>query len=138
MVFALTEEQQMIRENVLRICADFGDDYWLARDEDGRFPEDFCLALAEAGYLGIAMPEDFGGSGLGITEAAILANSSVEEIKPFTSCMMVAFSSNEFRMLLNMPLRLCATWSAKPLPLDVLPNTCAAPAATLTVSFNLL
>ena len=60
MVFALTEEQQMIRENVLRICADFGDEYWLARDEDGRFPEDFCLALAEAGYLGIAMPEEFG------------------------------------------------------------------------------
>ena len=37
MVFPLTEEQEMIRENVLRICADFGDDYWLARDEDGEF-----------------------------------------------------------------------------------------------------
>ena len=55
MVVSLTEEQQMIRENVLRICSDFDDDYWLARDEDGRFPEDFCLALAEAGYLGIAI-----------------------------------------------------------------------------------
>ena len=42
MVFPLTEEQQMIRDNVMRICADFGDDYWLARDEDGVFPEDFC------------------------------------------------------------------------------------------------
>ena len=53
MVLSLTDEQQLIRDNVLRICADFGDDYWLARDEDGVFPEDFCLALAEAGYLGI-------------------------------------------------------------------------------------
>ena len=76
MVFvALAEDQQMIRENVLRICADFGDDYWLARDEDGRFPEEFCLALAEAGYLGIAMPEKFGGSGLGITEAAVMVQA---------------------------------------------------------------
>ena len=72
MVFSLTDEQQMIRENVLRICSDFGDDYWLARDEDGEFPEDFCLALAEAGSLGIAIPEELGGSGLAITEAAVM------------------------------------------------------------------
>tara|TARA_B100000676_G_C18077049_1_gene848368 strand:- start:605 stop:1771 length:1167 start_codon:yes stop_codon:yes gene_type:complete len=78
MVFPLTEEQEMIRENVLRICADFGDDYWLARDEDGEFPEDFCRALADAGYLGIAMPEEFGGSGLGITEAAVMVQAISE------------------------------------------------------------
>tara|TARA_B100000676_G_C18029673_1_gene817825 strand:- start:113 stop:1279 length:1167 start_codon:yes stop_codon:yes gene_type:complete len=78
MVFPLTEEQQMIRENVMRICADFGDDYWLARDEDGVFPEDFCLALAKAGYLGIAMPEEFGGGGLGITEASVMVQAISE------------------------------------------------------------
>ncbi|MEC7396134.1 MAG: acyl-CoA dehydrogenase family protein [Pseudomonadota bacterium] len=78
MVFPLTEEQEMIRENVLRICADFGDDYWLARDEDGEFPEDFCRALADAGYLGIAMPEEFGGSGLGITEASVMVQAISE------------------------------------------------------------
>ena len=78
MVFPLTEEQQMIRDNVIRICADFGDDYWLARDEDGVFPEDFCLALAEAGYLGIAMPEEFGGGGLGITEASVMVQAISE------------------------------------------------------------
>ena len=78
MVLPLTEEQEMIRENVLRICADFGDDYWLARDEDGEFPEDFCRALADAGYLGIAMPEEFGGSGLGITEASVMVQAISE------------------------------------------------------------
>ncbi len=78
MVLSLTDEQQLIRDNVLRICADFGDDYWLARDEDGVFPEDFCLALAEAGYLGIAMPEEYGGSGLGITEAALMVQAISE------------------------------------------------------------
>lgn len=67
-----TPEQLQIRDSVSRLCAKFGDDYWLARDQDGEFPEEFCRAIADHGYMGIAMPEEFGGSGLGITEAAIL------------------------------------------------------------------
>lgn len=67
-----TPEQEQIREAVARLCADFGDDYWLARDVDGKFPEDFCQAIADQGFMGVAMPEAYGGSGLGITEAAIL------------------------------------------------------------------
>lgn len=67
-----TPEQQQIRESVSRLCAEFGDEYWLARDQDGEFPEAFCRAIADHGYMGIAMPEEYGGSGLGITEAAIL------------------------------------------------------------------
>lgn len=67
-----TPEQEQIRENVARLCARFGDEYWLARDRDGRFPEDFCRAIADAGFMGIAMPVEYGGAGLGITEAAIL------------------------------------------------------------------
>lgn len=67
-----TAEQLQIRESVQRLCADFGDEYWLARDTDGVFPEDFCQAIADHGFMGIAMPEEYGGSGLGITEAAIL------------------------------------------------------------------
>ena len=66
----LNPAQQEIREAILKICARFGDDYWLARDSDGGFPHEFHKALAEAGWLGIAMPEAYGGSGLGITEAA--------------------------------------------------------------------
>jgi acyl-CoA dehydrogenase len=67
-----TPEQLQIRDSVARLCERFGDDYWLQRDEDGRFPEDFCRAIADHGFMGIAMPEEYGGSGLGITEAAIL------------------------------------------------------------------
>ncbi|MEM7404410.1 MAG: acyl-CoA dehydrogenase family protein [Pseudomonadota bacterium] len=67
-----SEEQIQIRDNVTRLCAEFGDDYWLQRDADGEFPEKFCRAIADHGYMGIAMPEAYGGSGCGITEAAIL------------------------------------------------------------------
>jgi acyl-CoA dehydrogenase len=67
-----TDEQLQIQESVRRLCADFGDPYWLARDSDGEFPEDFCQAIADHGFMGIAMPEEYGGSGLGITEASIL------------------------------------------------------------------
>lgn len=67
-----TPEQEQIREGVTRLCADFADGYWLERDADGRFPHEFCQAIADNGYMGIAMPVEYGGSGLGITEAAIL------------------------------------------------------------------
>jgi acyl-CoA dehydrogenase len=67
-----TPEQQQIRDGVTRLCADFSDQYWLERDSDGRFPEEFCRAIADHGYMGIAMPTEYGGAGLGITEAAIL------------------------------------------------------------------
>src|SRR3546814_3521498 len=70
MDFTLTEEQEAIRESVARLCAGFDDDYWLDRDETGEFPDDFHKAMAEAGWLGIAMPEEYGGAGLGVTEAA--------------------------------------------------------------------
>ena len=67
-----TPEQLQIRESVTRLCAEFGDRYWLERDTDGCFPEEFCRAIADHGYMGIAMPTEYGGSGLGITEAALL------------------------------------------------------------------
>jgi len=72
MSFALSDEQEQLRSNVRRICERFGDDYWLQKDRDGGFPDDFHRAFAEAGWLGIAMPEEFGGAGLGITEAALM------------------------------------------------------------------
>ena len=65
-------EQLQIRDSVERLCAGFPDDYWRQRDTDGEFPEDFCQAIADNGFMGIAMPEEYGGAGLGITEAAIL------------------------------------------------------------------
>jgi acyl-CoA dehydrogenase len=61
-----------IRDAVARLCAPFDDAYWLAKDRDGGFPEDFYRAFAAAGWLGISIPQDYAGSGLGITEAAIM------------------------------------------------------------------
>jgi acyl-CoA dehydrogenase len=70
--FTLTEDQTQIVAAIEQICARFGDDYWLERDRAGGFPEDFHRALADAGWLGIALPAEYGGAGLGITEAALM------------------------------------------------------------------
>ena len=67
-----TIEQQQITTSVQKLTEQFSDEYWLKRDEDGKFPEDFCRAIADSGYMGIAMPQEYGGAGLGITEAALL------------------------------------------------------------------
>lgn len=75
MDFSLNEQQQQIRDAVERVCEPFDADYWLQRDREGGFPEDFHHALAEAGWLGIAMPEAYGGAGLGITEAALMMHT---------------------------------------------------------------
>jgi acyl-CoA dehydrogenase len=75
MNFALTEEQESIRDAIARICSRFDDQYWFDRDHDGRFPEEFYRALADDGWLGICTGEQFGGSGLGITEAAIMMHT---------------------------------------------------------------
>lgn len=61
-----------IVDAVGRICDRFDDAYWLACDTEHRFPEAFVKAMAEGGFLGIAMPQEFGGSGLGVTEAAAM------------------------------------------------------------------
>ena len=78
MDFCLTDDQQNIRETVLKHCSRFSDDYWLERDREGKFPVDFHKSMAEAGWLGIAMPESVGGAGLGITEAAIMMQAVSE------------------------------------------------------------
>ncbi|MBN8959359.1 MAG: acyl-CoA/acyl-ACP dehydrogenase [Rhizobiales bacterium] len=78
MDFSLTTDQQQLREAILQLCADFGDDYWLRKDREGDFPHEFHAAVAKGGWLGIAMPEAFGGAGLGITEAAIMMQAVAE------------------------------------------------------------
>lgn len=78
MDLSLTEEQQNIRDAVLKHCSRFPDEYWLERDRDGVFPHDFHKSMAESGWLGIAMPEEVGGAGLGITEAAIMMQAVAE------------------------------------------------------------
>jgi acyl-CoA dehydrogenase len=75
MDFSLTSEQESIRESVARVCARFGDAYWLAHDNEGGFPHEFFGAIAADGWLGICIPEAYGGSGLGITEAALMTGA---------------------------------------------------------------
>jgi acyl-CoA dehydrogenase len=66
------DERNAIREGVHAVVSRFDDEYWPTRDEDGKFPHEFHRAMAEAGWLGITMPEEYGGAGLGVTEAAIM------------------------------------------------------------------
>jgi acyl-CoA dehydrogenase len=75
MNFSLTPEQEQIRDAIAKICEPFDADYWLRKDREGGFPMDFHQALAQAGWLGIAMPEEFGGAGLGISEAALMMHT---------------------------------------------------------------
>ena len=72
MEIRFTEEQEAIRDGVKRVCDGFGDEYWSACDTEKRFPFEFHKAMADAGWLGITMPEDVGGANLGVTEAAIM------------------------------------------------------------------
>ena len=78
MDFCLSEEQLAIRAAIGKICAGFDADYWLRKDTEGGFPDDFHLALARGGWLGVAMPKQYGGAGLGITEAAIMMQAIAE------------------------------------------------------------
>jgi acyl-CoA dehydrogenase len=78
MEFELSRDQLAVREAVEKICAGFPDDYWLERDRDGGFPHDFHRAFAQDGWLGICMPDEYGGSALGITEAAIMMQAVSE------------------------------------------------------------
>ncbi|ASD11739.1 MULTISPECIES: acyl-CoA dehydrogenase family protein [Pseudomonas] len=72
MDFSSNPDHQAIREGVGAVVRSFGDDYWLARDEDGRFPFEFHQAMADGGWLGLTMPEEYGGSALGVSEAMVM------------------------------------------------------------------
>jgi acyl-CoA dehydrogenase len=65
-------EHAALEDGIARVMADFGDDYWLERDDEGGFPEDFYRAMAEGGWLGVGVPEALGGSGLGVRECAVV------------------------------------------------------------------
>ena len=75
MNFAPTPEQEQIKAAIERVCEPFDADYWLKKDQEGGFPHDFHQALAASGWLGIAMPEEYGGAGLGISEAALMMHT---------------------------------------------------------------
>src|SRR5690606_12466526 len=72
MNFSLNEDQHSLVAAIERLCEDFPIAYWRDHDERAAFPHEFHRAVAESGWLGIAMPEAQGGAGLGITEAALM------------------------------------------------------------------
>ncbi|MBE7199703.1 MAG: acyl-CoA/acyl-ACP dehydrogenase [Parafilimonas terrae] len=78
MDFALSDQQDAIRATILELCSGFDDAYWTERDRKGGFPTEFHAALARDGWLGICIPEAYGGSGLGITEAALMMGAIAE------------------------------------------------------------
>ncbi len=115
MDFMPSPAQDAIRAAISRLCADFDDEYWLAQDRAGTFPTDFHRAMAEAGFLGIAMPEAVGGAGLGITEAALMmeriaasgagmSGASAVHINIFGLHPVVVFGSAEQRARMLPPL----------------------------------
>ncbi len=97
MPFETTPEQQAIVEAVARSCAPFGEDYWLDHDRTGEFPHDFYAAMAQAGWLGMAIPEAYGGSGLGVTEAALMMQTVAETGAGMSGCS--AFHINIFGLM---------------------------------------
>lgn len=115
MDFALSADQQAICEQIERLCAPFDDHYWFERDHDGAFPLDFVKAMADGGWLGIAMPEAYGGAGLGITEAALmmqtvaasgacLSGASAIHLNLFGPNVVVKFGTEEQRQRFLPPL----------------------------------
>jgi acyl-CoA dehydrogenase len=84
-----TPERQTIRDAVRALCERFGDDYWSEHDQTATFPSEFHKAVAEAGWLGIAMPEEYGGAGLGVTEAAIMMQTVANSGGTFAACSTI-------------------------------------------------
>ena len=89
MEFSFTAEQQQITDAISKICEHFDDAYWLEKDRTGDFPHEFCAALATDGWLGIAIPESYGGSGLGITEAGLMMQTIAQSGAAMSGCSAV-------------------------------------------------
>lgn len=75
MDFSLSDEHEQIKSAIERLCEPFDDEYWFNKDKNGGYPFDFHQALAQSGWLGIAMPQEYGGAGLGISEAALMMHT---------------------------------------------------------------
>lgn len=115
MDFSISEDHRAIRDGVNAVVRRFDDEYWLERDEDGEFPREFHKAMAHAGWLGITMPTEYGGSGLGVTEACIMmhevashgggmAAASCVHINLFGPHPIVVFGNDEQRQRWLPPL----------------------------------
>jgi len=89
MDFSFSPEQRAVRDAILKLCERFDAQYWRDRDREGGFPDELHRAIAQAGWLGIAMPEAHGGAGLGITEAALMMQAISESGAGFSGASAV-------------------------------------------------
>lgn len=89
MNFEVNQEHESIREAVRSLCERFPESYWLERDADGVFPHELYQAMGEAGWLGIAIPEEYGGSGLGVQEASVLMQTLAESGACMSGCSAI-------------------------------------------------
>jgi acyl-CoA dehydrogenase len=71
----LSSDQQTLCDAIALVCRRFGDDYWSACDRDARFPTEFHRAMADGGWLGLTVPEAYGGSGLSLTDACLMMHT---------------------------------------------------------------
>lgn len=85
----LSPERQQIKEAVAALCERFPDEYWREKDVNHAFPHEFYAAMAEAGWFGITMPAEFGGAGLGITEAALLMQTVGNSAGTLAACSAI-------------------------------------------------
>jgi len=92
MDFGDNEIYEAIREGVQRVCADFPDEYWSEKDNNHEFPWDFYEKVAEGGWIGIAIPEEFGGGGKGITEASIVLEEIAASGAAMNGCSAIHLS----------------------------------------------
>lgn len=72
MDFALTDSQELIKKETAALARSFSLDYWLDKDDKAEYPHEFVKAFADNGWLGLMVPEEYGGAGLGVTEAALM------------------------------------------------------------------
>jgi acyl-CoA dehydrogenase len=84
-----TPERAEIRDAVRAICNKFDDTYWAEKDRTHSFPFEFARAVADGGWLGIAMPIEYGGAGLGVTEASIMMQEVGRSAGAFAACSTV-------------------------------------------------
>jgi len=82
----MTQEREQIRSSIQTLCERFDDNYWLDKDNKHEFPHDFHAAMAEGGWLGITMPEKYGGAGLGVTEAALMVQTVANSAGAISAC----------------------------------------------------
>ena len=92
MDFGDNEIYEAIREGVRRVCADFPDEYWSEKDTNHEFPWDFYEKVAEGGWIGLAIPEEFGGGGKGITEASIVLEEIAASGAAMNGCSAIHLS----------------------------------------------